>query len=572
MEQTSPKKTRRGIAAKISMIFGIIIFLLLTSTALLFLTLESRLIDFIIDTHIAKTEKTIDSFGEQQKQALKKKYKLSAAISSTMAAPFLYNFDSNGLLKVFRGYMDMPEIRALEVVDSGGNPFAALWKENGIKVGTKLPDTISIDQALSFQADAVSNDELMGKVQIFYTDEMVVNQIQQDKQAVEKEIAQFRLTIKKRMKKAFVIQSIALFSIVIILVLVLVFSLKIGVTRPIEEVTNGLKDIAKGEGDLTKRLTINKMDEIGELSTWFNSFIEKIQTIIGDVAANAGSLNQSSTDLSAVSQEMASGADQTLQKANAVAKAGEQMNDNIGSVAKSMEESSNNINTISSAAEEMTATISEIAQNTEQAKQITESAVSQTDQASDQMAELDKGARDINQVIESITDISEQVNLLALNATIEAARAGEAGKGFAVVANEIKELARQTARATGDIKEKVTGIQGSSKGTIEAINSITKVVNDVNGIVTTIASAVEEQSTTTSEIATNVAEVSSGISRVNENTAQSSTAASEIVLEIRDVTRAADEMSSSSTKVHTSAGELSTLAEELNEMVSRFKI
>jgi methyl-accepting chemotaxis protein len=198
--------------------------------------------------------------------------------------------------------------------------------------------------------------------------------------------------------------------------------------------------------------------------------------------------------------------------------------------------------------------------------------VVQTKSASEKVDELGNAAREIGKVVETITEISEQVNLLALNATIEAARAGEAGKGFAVVANEIKDLAKQTAEATMEIKEKIAAIQGSTDGTVSEINQISKIINDVNEIVTTIATAVEQQSVTTKEIAGNVAQASQGIQEVSENVAQSSNVAEEIAKEISDVNQSAAEMSNSSAQVNLSAEELTKMGTKLNEMVGKFRI
>ena len=192
--------------------------------------------------------------------------------------------------------------------------------------------------------------------------------------------------------------------------------------------------------------------------------------------------------------------------------------------------------------------------------------------ASTQVAELGNAAREIGKVVETITEISEQVNLLALNATIEAARAGEAGKGFAVVANEIKELARQTAEASGEIKKKVDDIQASTQGTVTQISAITEVVNQVNEIVATIATAVEEQSATTREIATNVTQASGGIGEVTQKVSQNSQFSSSISEEITEVSHAAGEMANSSGQVNLRAGELAELSSALNELVGRFKV
>ena len=344
------------------------------------------------------------------------------------------------------------------------------------------------------------------------------------------------------------------------------------ITRPIVTASQMLKDIAQGEGDLTRRLVLNTNDEVGEMAKWFNAFVENVQRIIGSVAENARQVNEASAELNAISDQMSTGAGQTSEKANTVAASSEEMSANMNSVAAAMEEASTNVGIVATAAEEMTATIMEIAQNTEKARGITGEAVSQAGNASSQVAELGTAAQEIGKVVETITEISEQVNLLALNATIEAARAGDAGKGFAVVANEIKELARQTASATGEIKSRVEGIQNSTDGTVTEIGNITRVVNEVNEIVSTIAAAVEEQSVTTNEIAGNVAQAAQGIDEVNENVAQSSTVSAEISRDIAEVTQAASEISSSSAQISMSAESLNGLAQQLNDMVGRFKV
>ncbi len=354
--------------------------------------------------------------------------------------------------------------------------------------------------------------------------------------------------------------------------LVLLWFVARGIVGPMRDVADMLKDISEGEGDLTKRLEIKSEDEVGQVAGYFNNFVEKLQGIIKDIAGNAGTLNTSSNDLSKLSGQMSNGAENMSSKSNTVAASAEQMNSNMHSVAAAMEQAATNVDMVAGAAEEMTATINEIAQNSEKARLITDEAVAQSQRASDLVDELGRAAQEIGQVTEAIADISAQTNLLALNATIEAARAGESGKGFAVVANEIKDLARQTAEATQEIKEKIEGIQCSTSGTIKEIELISKVINDVNEIVSTIATAVEEQSVTTKEIAGNVAQASLGIQEVNQNVAHSTSASSEIAKEISDVNQSAGEMLHSSSKVNLNADELNRLAGQLQEMVGRFKV
>ncbi len=224
------------------------------------------------------------------------------------------------------------------------------------------------------------------------------------------------------------------------------------ITKPIKRIVSRFKDIAEGEGDLTARLEVSRRDEIGELSRWFNTFVKKLQTIIKDIAETARILNTSVTSLTGLSDQMSVSANNISGKSNMVAASTEEMSSNMSSVASSMEQTAVNIKMVATSTEEMTATINEIAQNSEKARSISSDAVTKFRKASDKVGELGNDALDIDKVTETITEISEQTNLLALNATIEAARAGEAGKGFAVVANEIKELARQTAGATQEIK------------------------------------------------------------------------------------------------------------------------
>ena len=385
--------------------------------------------------------------------------------------------------------------------------------------------------------------------------------------AVAKKNTQIREAIASQRNKLIMM---LLFLLVLSAVGITIVSRKI--THPITDISAMLKDIAQGEGDLTRRLEVNSSDEVGDMAKWFNHFVTKVQDIIKDVSLNAESVNTSSSELTTISGQMSTGADQTSSKANTVAAATEEMSSNMNSVAAAMEEASTNVEMVATAAEEMTSTINEIAANTEKAREITGEAVSQAGNASQQVGELGQAAREIGKVIETITEISEQVNLLALNATIEAARAGEAGTGFAVVANEIKELARQTATATGEIKSRVESIQNSTEGTVKEIGNITRVVNEVNEIVSTIATAVEEQSVTTNEIAGNVSQASRGIGEVNENVAQSSQVASDISSDISEVTQAADEISDSSSKISQSAESLSNLASQLEVMVRKFKV
>jgi methyl-accepting chemotaxis protein len=389
---------------------------------------------------------------------------------------------------------------------------------------------------------------------------------------IEKTVSQRAALIRKEIssqivKTAAVVAGLILAALVVSYVVVFK-----GVVDPIKKIIAMLTDIAQGEGDLTRRITDTSGDETQELAEWFNRFIENIQMMISTVKQNTVKLAKASRDLAGISDDMNTMAQDTSDRSNTVASASEEMSGNLTSMAAAMEQTASNINMVSAATEEMSSTINEIARNTEMAREITQNAVDQTRSASEQVNELGISAKEIFNVVETITDISGQVNLLALNATIEAARAGEAGKGFAVVANEIKALANQTSNASNDIKARVTSIQSSTQGTVKLISGISDVVGEINDIVATIASAVEEQSVTTQEIAGNVSQASLGAGEVNENVAQSSLASQDISKEITQVTQATGSITVASGQVQSKAGDLSAMARDLSEMMSRFKV
>ncbi|MCF8045245.1 MAG: methyl-accepting chemotaxis protein [Desulfarculaceae bacterium] len=358
------------------------------------------------------------------------------------------------------------------------------------------------------------------------------------------------------------------FAGIVVLCLVIVF----GISRSLKSMITNFRDIAEGEGDLTKRIDIKSKDELGELAGWFNVFMEKLQDIIRRMAEESTNVDRSSKELTGISEQMSRGAVTMSDKTKTVATAAEEMSSSLTGVAASMEQSSSNSNMVASAAEEMNSTINEIASNAEKARGISEQAARKTSDASEQMKELRQAADSVGKVVETISDISEQVNLLALNATIEAARAGEAGKGFAVVANEIKALAGQTSDATQDIQGQIENIQNVSGRSADVISEVTSSMNSTQEIVSSIASAIEEQSSATGEISTNVEQLSAGIQEVNENVAQSSQVADSISEDIADVSSESSDISKNSSQVKDRAEQLKQMSEKLKEIVHGFVI
>jgi methyl-accepting chemotaxis protein len=310
---------------------------------------------------------------------------------------------------------------------------------------------------------------------------------------------------------------------------------------PLKDTVKILEAVAAG--DLSRRVKVERTDEIGQMYTALNRALERMGLAVQSIGHNSEVLGNSSTKLSAVSQQMASNAEQTASRANVASAAAEEV--------------SNNVTTVSTGAEQMGVSIKEIAKNAHEAARVATSAVKVAERTNAMVAKLGESSAEIGNVIKVITSIAQQTNLLALNATIEAARAGEAGKGFAVVANEVKELAKQTAKATEDISGKIEAIQEDTKGAVEAIGQIGKIINQINDIQNTIASAVEEQTATTGEISRNVAEAAKGSNEIAHN--------------IGSVAQAARSTTEGASNTKSSADELSKIAADLQKLVSQFK-
>lgn len=324
----------------------------------------------------------------------------------------------------------------------------------------------------------------------------------------------------------------------------LAFMVERQVSTPLQRLTNRLKDIAEGEGDLTKRLEVTSKDELGEVSSWFNLFMEKLQDVIGNVAASTQQVAGASETLLGSSQQIAANSEETSAQAKVVSDSAVRV--------------SQNLQTVATGAEEMGSSIREIAKNATEGAKIATSAVKVAETATGTVSKLGESSTEIGQVIKVITSIAQQTNLLALNATIEAARAGEAGKGFAVVANEVKELAKQTAKATEDISHKIAAIQSDSRSAATAIGTVSGVIDQINTISATIAAAVEEQSATTSEMTRNAGEAAAG--------------AGEISVNILRVAEAAEGTSSRAQDSQKAAEEMASIATELTQISRQFKI
>ena len=352
----------------------------------------------------------------------------------------------------------------------------------------------------------------------------------------------------------------------------LAYAVARGMIHPVRHTVEMLKDVAEGDGDLTRRLQVNGADEISELARHFNRFVEKLQSIIRQMVGNAVTVASAATQLSAISTQTAHSVQTLSARTATVAAAAEQSSANTATVAAAMAQAAFNLASVASATEQMSATIGDIAASSEKARLISRQAGDQAASVSALMQELNQAAQEIGKVTEAITHISSQTNLLALNATIEAARAGTAGKGFAVVAHEIKELARQTAGATEDIKTRISGMQHATHSAAGDIANITTVIADVGHLIAGIASAIEEQTSVTRDVAGHIAQASSGVQDANARIAQTADVSRSMAQDLAEVNAAVGNIRSDGQHVQTSAVELSALAEQLRALVGQFRV
>ena len=298
-------------------------------------------------------------------------------------------------------------------------------------------------------------------------------------------------------------------------------------------------------GDLTRDdLQVQSQDELGDLTTAINKMSGNLKRMILAITENAMQVASASEELNSTSQQITANSAETSAQADVVSKAAQAV--------------SQNLQTVATGAEEMGASIKEIAKNATEAAKIATSAVKVAEDTTVTVSKLGDSSTEIGQVIKVITSIAQQTNLLALNATIEAARAGEAGKGFAVVANEVKELAKETAKATEDISRKIEAIQTDTKAAVDAIASISGVIHQINDISSTIATAVEEQNATTNEMSRNVSEAATGSGEITSN--------------ISGVAEAAQGTTHGATDTQKASQQLVETSAELRRLVEQFKI
>ena len=384
-----------------------------------------------------------------------------------------------------------------------------------------------------------------------------------------------------------------------LIILVNTMNIRTVITKPISIVTDSLKNISEGEGDLTRRIDFKSNDEIGDLVNYFNKLMDALQGPIGDTKSTVNNLASAAEQLSSVSRELSSSSEHTLNQTaevisrmermstniNAMASGAEEASVNANEVAGAAEQMSVNMNTISSAVEEMSTSINQISNNAREANIVANKATEKSNETTKVMNALGIAAKEIGQVTDVIKKIADKTNLLALNATIEAASAGEAGKGFAVVAGEIKELANQSAKSADDIANRIEGIQVGANNATKVIEEVSNIIITINNSVEAIAGHVEQQTRASNEIANNVVQANVGAKRVAGAISEVAKGSRDIAANAGDaarrvkqasadvdfVSQAAKESRQGSAQVNSAANDLAKMADHLQTLMGKFK-
>jgi methyl-accepting chemotaxis protein len=357
----------------------------------------------------------------------------------------------------------------------------------------------------------------------------------------------------------------------VLLGLLIAFLIARGIIRPLSGLTSGMKELAGGNFGVVLP-GLDRKDEVGDMAQAVETFKVKAEEKAREQAEARATQDQIAakqrkaemikladtfeTAVGEIVETVSSASTELEASAGTLTKTAARAQELTTMVAAASEEASTNVQSVASATEEMASSVTEISRQVQESARMANEAVDQARKTNDRVSELSKAAARIGDVVELINTIAGQTNLLALNATIEAARAGEAGRGFAVVASEVKALAEQTAKATGEIGQQITGIQAATQESVGAIKEISGTIEKLSEISSTIAAAVEEQGAATQEISRNVQQAAHGTQQVSSH--------------IIDVQRGAGETGSASSQVLSSAQSLSSESNRLKLEVDKF--
>ncbi len=534
---------------------GIMLILLFVGSFIV-MQFEIDLLDAFNVEYREKITASIDASEQELTTTLRKNVLFNAEILGETVAIHLYNYDSGELQKSLLSFMNYPEIRAVNVLNENSEMFSAAWKNPEITVGNELPEDFSVEGLLSVEVESVRDENLLGKLQVFYTDAVLRKKTQHVRNDASSQVEEFHRHSRSRLRGAIIRQSIGIGGILLALMLCLLVVLRMLVRTPLlklSDVTHKLTAF-----DLTVDVKARNQDEAGKLLQAINQLVQSFRKVIGQVQRSGIRVTSSATELSATAKEQ-----ETI--------IAQQM-DSTGSIVASVKE-------ISDVAAHLVQTMQKVASMSQNTAEFVSSGQADLTRMKDVMFQMEKASESISgrlesihkktesitSVVTTITKVADQTNLLSLNAAIEAEKAGEYGRGFTVVAREIRRLADQTAVATLDIEQMVQDMQTAvATGVTEMDNFVAEVrrnaedVSDIGAQLTQIIDQVRA-------LSPNFEEVNLVMERQSEHVDKINTA-------MLDLSEEMQQTRDSLGETYSVIEQLKNSARNLQDEVSQFKV
>ncbi len=517
---------------------------------------EIRMVHSFTEEILSGMHHFIDERAEEEEKSLREDVKFNAEILSGIGATYLYNLDQDGLKYSLRPYMNYPEIVAIKALDEKGKPFAAAWRNSGIKTGDALPQDLKLNDSLSVSVDCMQDAKKIGNFQVYYIDTLLKEKIKIRKKKASEEAKIFENASRSQLNRAIASQTIGVFVILLALVVSLIFFLRALVLKPLNDVSEIAHKLS--DFNLTVGINITRKDEIGALLRAIDGMATSFRKVVGQVQRSGIQVTSSSTELAATAKEQETTMANQVESTNRVVKSVEQISEVATELVNTMEQ-------VASMSQDTAGFASKGQTDLSRMGEAMGSMETASKSISGRLEAINEKAENITNVVTTITKVADQTNLLSLNAAIEAEKAGEYGRGFNVVAREIRRLADQTAVATLDIDQMVKEMQSAvSAGVMEMDKFIAEVnqsAEDVGRISIQLARIIEQ-----------VQALSPSFENVNVSMGQQSENAQKINLAMANLSEEMQQTMDSLRETYGAIEQLNEAARGLQHEVSRFKV
>ncbi len=534
---------------------GIVALFLLVSSIML-IPVERGWEHLLLEEHLAEIRRSIEERENEERTLLEKNVRFNMEVLSQVIDDALFDFDFEALKPALSPYIRYPEILAIQVLNDKGEKVAAVWKTDESASGNELPETLDLDEALSFRHDVLLDEEQVGQIHVYYSDAPLRSKIQAMKNVESAKEERSRAESQARFVRKIFWQISGMFCILLALVLCLVFVLKRLVLKPLQRISQAAHGLA--ELDLTRHVEVSGTDEIGDLCTDMNTMTGWFRTVLGRVQHAGNQVASSSTELSATAKQQEVTMGSQLEATQEVMASVEDISELAVTLVESMRHVAAMLQKTTGVANKSQSGMTQM----EEAMQHMEDA---SKSISHKLEKINEKAEKISTIVTTIDKVSEQTNLLSLNAAIEAEKAGEYGRGFAVVAREIRRLADRTAVSTLDIAKMVQEMQTAvTSGIMEMDKFISEVRNSADVIETTGAQL--------NRIIEGVQTLAPGFERVNEAMGEQSEHTRKINDAMRNLGEEMRQTKMSLQETYQVIGQLNDAALGLQTEASRFKV